>query len=171
MQSRTRAERRYGTDECRGASATTRECPSSSHSGWWAVSSREHCSASTAVPHSAGHYIWCESLPSSYSPMNHAFTNAALRPQIAIGNIPIAHPLGGRVSFHHGVGGNINLQQQCVGVPNPNPNPNPPLTYPNMPSIPPLNVNPPAQNSLPRPPLIGTWICCNIQYEPQKRRC
>ena len=87
-----------------------------------------------------------------YPPMNHAFTNAALRPQIAIGNIPIAHPLGGRVSFHHGVGGNINLQQEFVRVPNPNPNPNPPLPYPNMPSIPPLNVNPPAQNSLPRPP-------------------
>ena len=87
-----------------------------------------------------------------YPPMNHAFTNAALRPQIAIGNIPIAHPLGGRVSFHHGVGGNINLQQEFVRVPNPNPNPNPPLPYPNMPSLPPLNVNPPAQNSLPRPP-------------------
>ena len=45
-----KAEWRYGADECRGASPTTPECPSSSHVGWWAVSSREHCSASTAVP-------------------------------------------------------------------------------------------------------------------------
>ena len=121
-----------------------------------------------------------------YPPMNHAFTNAAralrppnananaaraLRSPNAIGNIPIAHPLEGRVSFHHGVGGNISLQQEFFPLPNPNPNPSPPLPYPNMPSLPPLNINSPAQNSLPRPPLIGTWICCNIEYARQKRRC